>query len=344
VLKVNETGLDDYRVTDLTLRGYDGKQIKLVERFISQGSSHKNAIENAKMVTYEVQQTDSVITFDSNITFNKDAKFRAQRLEMDLYIPYNTQFVISEELWRLIDNNYHDYAGYRDSNFDKTWKMGEHGFECIDCSQPTESKVLELNDQYGFRDFNELNITGIFNLVVRKSDVYSVEMQGPESERKRFRVDQSGDQLEIDYRSRNKTFWMKNLDDEPVKIIISMPSLTKLKVKGAGKVRIDGFREESMEISLLGAMTCDANINAHNLQLDLSGPMVFELDGDGDFMEAEVNKVAQLKASGYEVRHAVVNAREMGRARVNASERVEIETDFTGSVKYQGNPEVIRKD
>jgi hypothetical protein len=115
-------------------------------------------------------------------------------------------------------------------------------------------------------------------------------------------------------------------------------------VKGAGKVRIDGFNEESMDIRLLGAMTCDANIKAHNLQLDLSGPMVFELDGDGDFLEADVNKVAQLKASSYEVRHAVVNAREMGRARVNARERVEIETDFTGSVKYQGNPEVIKKN
>ncbi len=343
-LKVNETGLDDYRVTDLTLKGYDGKQIKLVERFIAQGSTRKNAIENAQMVTFNVQQADSVITFDSNITFNKDAKFRAQRLEMDLYIPYNTQFVISEELWRLIDNNYHDYDGYRDSNFDKTWKMTEHGFECINCTQPTESKTLELNDQFGFKDFNELNIAGIFNLIIRQGDVYSVEMQGPESERKRFRVDQSGEQLEIEYRSRNKTYWLKNLDDEPVKIIISMPNLTKLKVKGAGKVRIDGFREESMDISLTGAMTCDANINAHNLQLDLSGPMVFELDGDGDFLEAEVNKVAQLKASGYEVRHAVVNAREMGRARVNARERVEIETDFTGSVKYQGNPEVIKKD
>ncbi len=344
VLKINETGLDDYRVTDLTIKGYDGKQIKLTERFISQGTSHKNAIENAQMVTYNVQQADSVLTFDSNIAFNKDAKFRAQRLEMDLYIPYNTLFVINEEVWRLIDNSYHDYDGYRDSNFDKTWKMTEHGFECVNCTQPTESKALELHDQFGMKDFDELNITGIFNLTIRQSDVYSVEMQGSESEKKRFRVDQSGDQLEIDYRTRNKTFWMNSHDDETVKIFISMPALRKLKVKGAGKIKIEGFHEESMDVSLLGAMTCDANIYVQNLQLDLSGPMVFELDGDGDFLEAEVNKVAQLKASGYEVRHAIVNAREMGRARVNARETVEIETDFTGSVKYQGHPEVIKKD
>ncbi|HLZ17761.1 MAG TPA: PspC domain-containing protein [Cyclobacteriaceae bacterium] len=344
VLKVNETGLDDYRVTDLTLKGYEGKQIKLMEHFQSQGNTHKNAIENAQMITYNVQQADSVITFDSNITFNKDAKFRAQRLEMDLYIPYNTTFVINEELWRLIDNSYHDYDGYRDSNFDKTWKMTDHGFECINCSQPTESKALELNDQFGLKGFDELDITGIFNMRIRQSDVYSIEIQGPESEKRKFRVDQSGDRLEIDYRSRNKTFWLKNMDEEPARITITLPSLSKLKVKGAGKIKVEGFREESMDISLLGAMTCDASLNARNLQLNLSGPMVFELDGDGDFLEAEVNKVAQLKAAGYEVRHAIVNAREMGRARVNARETVEIETDFTGSVKYQGHPEVIKKD
>ncbi|MBS1509111.1 MAG: PspC domain-containing protein [Bacteroidetes bacterium] len=344
VLKINETGLDDYRVTDLTIKGYDGKQIKLVEKFIAQGSSHKNAIENAQMVSYSVNHTDSVLTFDSNITFNKDALFRAQRLEMDLFIPYNTQFVISEEMWRIIDNNYHDYEGYRDSNFDKTWKMTERGFECVNCTEPTEEKALELNDQYGLKDFNELEIKGIFNLVVTKNDVYSVEIKGSESEKKKFSVDQSGDRLEIDYRSRNKTFWMDNVDDETAKIYISMPNLTKLKVKGAGKIKLEGFNEDEMDISLLGAMTCDAKLDVRNLQLDLSGPMVFELDGNGEVLEAEVNKVAQLKASGFEVRHAIVNAREMGRARVNATEKVEIETDITGSVKYLGNPEVIKRD
>jgi phage shock protein PspC (stress-responsive transcriptional regulator) len=344
VLKINETGLDDYRVTDLSIKGYDGKQIKLVEKFIAQGATHKNAIENAQMVTYNVHHTDSVLAFDSNITFTKDAKFRAQRLEMELYIPYNTQFVIGEELWRIIDNNYNDYGGYHDSNFDKTWRMTERGFECVNCTEPTESKALQLNDQYGLKDFNELEINGIFNLVITQNDVYSVEIKGSDSEKKKFRVDQSGDRLEIDYRTRNKTFWMNNTDEETAKIYISMPSLTKLKVKGAGKIKIEGFNEDNMDISLLGAMTCDAKLDVRNLQLDLSGPMVFELDGDGDMLEAEVTKVAQLKASGFEVRNAVVNAREMGRARVNATEKVEIETDITGSVKYQGNPEVIKRD
>ena len=343
VLQINETEIADYRVTDLTIKGYAGTEIKLTERFISQGSSRKNAIENAKMVSYNVQQKDSVLTFDSNISFNPGATFRAQRLEMELFIPYNTKFVISEGVWRLIDNHRRD-NGYYDANFDKTWKMTEHGLECVDCTQPTEEKALTLNDQFGLKDFDELEINGIFGLVIRRSDVYSVEIKGPDREKQRFRVDQSGDRLEIDYRTKSKSFWMNPQDDETAKILISLPTLRKLKVKGAGTISIENFREDEMTVSLLGAMTCDAHVNVRNLQLDLSGPMVFVLDGDGDFLDAEVSKVAQFKASGYEVRHAVVNAREMGRARVNARDRVEIETDITGSVKYQGSPEVIHHD
>lgn len=344
VFKVNEVGLDDYHVTDLVIRGYEGKEIKLMEKFIAQGRTRKRAIENAQTVSYTAQQADSVLTFDSNITFNKDATFHAQRLEMELLVPYDQKFVMDGDMWRLIDNS--GRWSYSETDKAQTWSMTKKGLECATCPDlPKREQGLSETDQFGLKDFDELDIQGVFNLDIRQGDTYSIEMNGSEDEKRKYRVELVGNTLEISYNSRNKTFWMKNLDgDDPFRINITMPDLKKLKVKGAGKIKIDGFREDDVDISLLGAMACEANLHVRNLQLDLSGPMVFELDGEGDFLEAEVNKVAQLKASGYEVRHAIVNARELGHARVNASEKVEIETDVTGSVKYQGSPEVIRKD
>lgn len=96
MLRINETGMDDYKVTSLYLRGHDGKDIRVVERFEAQGSSRKSASENAQMVSYQITQSDSVITFDSNITFHEDARFRAQRLDVDVYVPYDQPIVIEE--------------------------------------------------------------------------------------------------------------------------------------------------------------------------------------------------------------------------------------------------------
>jgi hypothetical protein len=345
VLTLRESGLDDYRVTDLTLKGYEGTELKLVQRFRAQGSTRKIGAENAQMVAYNVQQQDSIITFDSNLTFKRDAKFRAQRLDMELYIPYGQTFIIEEELWRLIDNQYRDYDGYRDSNFNKTWKMTDHGFECVNCTEPTESKALQLKDQYGFSDFNEIEMTGIFDLQIRQANEFSIQLDGPEQEKRKYEVSVSGETLEIRYRSRNRRFWNKdfNLDDR-VKINITLPHLTKLNIKGAGEFNMRGFDEESMDITLLGAMSAEADIQARNLTLDLSGPMVFQLDGQGRFLQADVRKMSQLKASQYQVEDAVVEAKEMGRARVNATHSVDIDTDVVSSVKYQGDPEVIKRN
>jgi phage shock protein PspC (stress-responsive transcriptional regulator) len=344
-LRVNETGLDNYRVTDLEIKGYEGTQVKLKQRFQAQGSSRKQAVENAKTVTYQVVQSDSVITFDSNIAFNAGAKFRAQRLDMDLFIPYEKPFVIGEGMWDILEN-YYGRWNYSETDKEQTWKITRDGLVCLSCPAiPKSEQGLGDNDQFGLKDFDELNVTGVFNLIIKQGDRYSIEMDGDAKEKGKYELSVNDQVLDIDYHTRQKGFWERNFDDhELTKIYITMPSLSKLKVKGAGKIRVDGFREDELDLVMAGAMTCDANLHAQNLQVDLSGPIVLELDGDGDFMQAEVNGIAQLKANGYSVRHAIVSAHGMGRARVNAHQTVEIESDLTSSVKYQGNPEVIRKD
>jgi len=223
--------------------------------------------------------------------------------------------------------------------------MTEKGFECLDCKQPTERKSIQLKDQYGYNDFNEIELMGIFDLSVYQADEFSIQLDGPESEKRKYEVSLSGETLEIRYRSRNQSFWENSVDlDDKVKIQITLPHLRKLKIKGAGEFNLRGFDEEEMDITLLGAMSGEADIQSRNLMIDMSGPMSFQLDGRGNFLQAEVRKLAQLKASKYEIENAVVEAKELGNARVNATNSVEIDTDVVSTVKYQGNPEVIKRD
>ena len=85
-------------------------------------ASKQQAIENAKMVVYNVEVKDSILTFDSNIRFKKDAIFRAQKLNMTLYIPYNYPFVLDEASSRFI-TQYIDY----DDLEGNTWIMTDKG-------------------------------------------------------------------------------------------------------------------------------------------------------------------------------------------------------------------------
>src|SRR5690606_6980516 len=102
ILKLNKNSSTGYDETDLTLRGYNGSDFKLVQTFEAQGSSSRQAAQNAQMVTYHVAFADSVFTFDEDLQFKDDAVFRGQRLDMVLYIPYDFPFIMDEGMSRFI--------------------------------------------------------------------------------------------------------------------------------------------------------------------------------------------------------------------------------------------------
>jgi hypothetical protein len=326
--------------------------VKLVERFGAQGASKLKARENAEQVDYRVEQTDSVITFDSSIGFKKNSRFSFQRLDMELYIPFEQPFVIDHDLWRLIENHWRvdSDAGSYDVDFDnqetQTYKITKNGRkECITC--PRQAKDLSSfnsEDQFGLKDFTEIDMTGAFDVVIRQGDKYAIEMDGSENQKKLYRLKVNGETLEVKYRTRKKIFWKEAFnDDDLVHLTITMPNLQKLNVTAAGKLKILGFHEPETKISMLGALVVDARLSARQLYLDLSGPIVFELEGEGDFLEATISKTAQFRADSYPVNHAIIEAKELGQARVNVSGTLEIDKDFTSNVRYQGNPEVVKK-
>jgi hypothetical protein len=208
IFGVHEVGMDDYDAVSLTLKGYDGKDLKLVQTFKAQGTTRQKAIENANMINYAVTMQDSVMTFDSNITFKENAVFRAQRLDMTLYIPYDYPFVMDEATCRFI-SHYIDYDkldGY-------TWTMTKKGLTCTTCPKSDE-EMEKIDDQFGLSNFDELDIRGIFDVHIERSDEFAVELIGTESEKSRYKIFRSGETLVIDYSGAKRKFdWEKDVMD-----------------------------------------------------------------------------------------------------------------------------------
>ena len=338
VLRINETGMDDYDVTSLYLRGYEGKDIKVVERFESQGPSRKVAAENAQMVEYQITQTDSLIAFDSNISFKPNAKFRAQRLDVDVYIPFDQSFVIDGNLWRIIDNR-----TFWHNNETHTVKITRQGWECSDCTTIDHDAPLSLNDQFGLTDFTSVDMKGLFNARIEKGPIYAVEVEGPDNERKRYDVYVNGKTLVIEYDDERKYFWKRSVEDRQMKVRITMPELRELDVMGAGKLQFKGFDEDEVDIKITGAVMATGQINVDRLNIELTGASMLDLDGTGRFMDADITGASGLRAYDYHVAHCIVEAHGASMARVNVSETLEIKKGIASSVSNRGEAEVIRR-
>jgi phage shock protein PspC (stress-responsive transcriptional regulator) len=349
VLKLREAGLDEYDQATLSLKGYDEKEIKLVQSFEAQGRTRKNAIENTSMIDYTYSVEDSVFTFDSNISFKDDAIFRAQRLHMTMYIPYHQKFVLSEDMWRLL-SQYFD----RETRDGNTWEFTPDGLTCLTCP---EKEVIELKDDEfdseeqatgysnsNFNNFNEVSISGIFDARITQGERYAVELIGPDDEKRKYRVSQEGNTLIIEYDDDSKISFKNPVNFEKIRINITMPALADVELKGAGKASLRNFNTEDLQVEVTGAINVTGDLKVRNITIDLSGACEFNLSGDATTMEAKVQGASQLKAYDFTTRYTVVEVNGASSAKVYATQRLEINEGIASKVSYRGNPaEVIRE-
>ncbi len=342
VLKIRETGLDEYDAASLTLKGYEGKEFKLVQYFESQGNSRQIAIENTKMVDYTVSVQDSVFTFDSNLQFKKDAIFRAQRLNMTLFIPYDYPFVLDDNVSSLI-STYFEYD-YRNGN---TWIISkDKDLQCVTCPEEISENSEEGRSSSSLTDFDELEIHGLFDVRITQGFEYSVDLIGSEKEKQKYKISQHGQTLTIEYDNDNKKFdWNSNpLNLDKIKINITMPELENLELKGAGDVIFTGFTVDNLDIEALGAVEIEGQVNARDVTINLGGASKLELRGEGNTMEATVQGASQLKAYGFTTENASVEANGASSAKVFVTGKLEIKEGIASKVSYRGDPTTLVKD
>ncbi|MCD9015309.1 PspC domain-containing protein [Parachryseolinea silvisoli] len=337
VFRMNETGMDDYDEIWLSLQGYNGKEIKLVQEFEAQGSSRKAAIENAQMVDYNVVVEDSIFTFDSNITFRDDAIFRAQRLKMTLFIPYDYPFTMTEDVARFITQFIESEA-----LDNETWRMTPDGLSCLSCPAPVAAPAADATDTEFDDEINQVEIDGLFDLEITRGDKYTLEIDGSESEKAKYRVEHHGSTVVIDY-DNNHEFRAEDLLKE-VKIRLTLPALESLSAQGKGEVRFTGFRSEHLNIEFSGKISGHGEMEALDLTLDLSGACDLDLKGNGDTMHADLSGLSSLEAYRFTTKDASVEVSGASSAKVNVTENLQIEKDFVSKVEYRGNPHVTQDE
>jgi phage shock protein PspC (stress-responsive transcriptional regulator) len=334
--RINEVGLDDYPGTSINFRGHDSKEIKMVLHFEARGATRALATENAKTVDYNIIQTDSVITFDSNITFKKDAKFSGQDLNVDIFMPYNQPFVVEKNLRHIIDNWVINSNVNESYNTDQTWIMTEKGLTCSSCPPPDE-------EFESIRDFNKIDLSGLFDARIQQGGNFSIEIENPENQADY--IHKEGETLIVDYSSLNNPLTGKIPVGKRIKITITLPDLERLEFSGAGKIDIKGFDENDMEVSLDGAIVAEGDFSAQNLELNISGASSLDLRGRGNFVDASVDGASELSAYNYEANHVIVEANGTSSAKVNAAMKLETSTTLTSTISHRGDPqEIVTKD
>jgi phage shock protein PspC (stress-responsive transcriptional regulator) len=348
VIMLKETGMEDYEATTLKIRGHEDSVYRLEKRFEARGKTRKDAIENAKMIIYNVGLKDSVFTFDSNIQFASDAKFRGQTLDMILYVPYNQPFMMDEDIRQIIRNTIH-YYGFRVSQMEgNTWMFTEDGLQCLTCSDKNSTSRTERNFStpsgeeitYNFSDFESVDISSVFRAEIFAGEDWEVSVSGRDRDLEDVVVKVSNGELNVGFK-RDISRWDRNRRE--VKVFITMPELENVELSGAAKSKIYGFDQHHMDINLSGASVTDMDVNLTEADIELEGVAKLNLSGSGERLEAKISGASNLDAAEYETDYAVVSVSGASKARVHVVKELDINASGGSSVRYTGNP-MIKSD
>ncbi|MBX2840881.1 MAG: PspC domain-containing protein [Flammeovirgaceae bacterium] len=332
----------------LTLSGHDNEEIELVERYESRGKTRQFAIENAKNIAYNYKFSDSIFVFDSNFKLRGDTPYRGHRLDLRMYIPYNKEFILSEDLSTIL-NYYPLYSnGYSFNQLGSNiWVFNEDGLKCKTCKETEENSSTKKKRNsntntrdYDFKDFEELRITGAFNLELKGGKDYKISANVDRGNLDDLILDQNGDKLWI----RQKEEHSSRSKSSMVNLVISVPHLSNLKLEGAIKSKITNIKANDLNLRLLGAVECDAHVNTNELSVHVTGASKLDLKGETKEMSLGVTGASEVNAFELKAKSVEVEAYGISNAKVFASKELDIKCAFGSNVDYKGDPKLVTKD
>ncbi|PSR53304.1 hypothetical protein AHMF7605_07055 [Adhaeribacter arboris] len=361
-------------VNHVELEGTSGSNIRVVQEFRAKGRTESDAIRNAQMLTYRMQQRDSTFIFDRQARLNQNASFREQELALRIYLPENKKFRLNDEFANMATNYFDkDYDFNNQVTKRAIWEFRNDKFVCATCPVKEQNKEgdnqnegdftdladIDINvvddnimadwNNYGpeektfdFKDFDAITVGGAYHARIKKGDEFSVRARGDQEGISNLRADQSGNTIEF---KSNESFWDFTKNDRGnVLIEITLPTLDKVELSGAVKSEISGFDEDNVRISQSGAVQTSVALKTDRLELDLSGAAKATLTGQTNDLKISASGACSVQANNFRTKTADLDLSGASKANVYVTEKLKAGASGVSNISYSGNPANVSTD
>jgi len=190
-------------------------------------------------------------------------------------------------------------------------------------------------------DAIDVSISSDINITVAEGGGHGLELKGYANIIKHIKTVVKDKVLYIEYDLDDT--WTVN--EEDMKLRISVPSLKLLSLSGApdahiqGNVKGDEFR---LDISGASDVVID-NINVNKFEVYMSGASELDVKaGIVKFAKYDINGAGNVEAFPLQTEETVASISGVAESEVSASVKLDAKISGAGSVKYKGQPKVIK--
>ena len=185
-------------------------------------------------------------------------------------------------------------------------------------SNTVHGSGVQVNESRTVPAFSSVDLAGSNNVVIRVGEEQSVQVYGDDNLIDRTTTDVDAATLVIGSKPGSYS------TNSPVRVEVSVPSLSELTLSGSGMVMVSGVDGPQLTVTISGSGVVRASGTTEQLHVTVSGSGQAELGG--------------VEASAV---HAVVSG--SGEIVVTATSSLDASVPGSGSIVYGGNPSDVTK-
>jgi len=185
--------------------------------------------------------------------------------------------------------------------------------------------------------FNSIDISGGYTVYLKQDSVQSLSVEADDNLQPLIITKVEGNKLII--KSEGSIRGSKSLN-----IYISAGNIKDIDISGAVDIKGTGkFKMDELNIEISGAGDIDMDVELRNLSFNCSGAGKLNLSGTAENVTAELSGATDINAFDLIAKSFTLSSSGAGKANVNATEKLDIETSGATTVKYKGTPKSIRQ-
>lgn len=219
------------------------------------------------------------------------------------------------------------------------------------------STMAQKNDKYDDKDriegsgnvitkditvksFDELNASGVFNLLLSQGDKESLKIEADDNLMDLFIIENEGSTLTIKMK-KNSNFNSK----KQLKVYVTFKTLKSMDLGMVGGTSSDEklkFTALKLKNQSVGSVSLNMTLQTLNMENQSVGSV--KLEGSAENAIVKNNSVGSINAGNFVVQKMDIENNGVGSATVNAEKELKYSDSFLGKVSNRGNATVKKKN
>ena len=197
-----------------------------------------------------------------------------------------------------------------------------------------------ITKEISVKSFDELNASGVFNLLLSQGDKESLKIEADDNLMDLFIIENEGSTLKIKMK-KNSNFNSK----KQLKVYITFKTLKSMDLGMVGGTSSDEklkFTDLKLKNQSVGSVSLNMTLQTLNLENQSVGSV--KLEGSAENAVVKNNSVGSINAGNFVVQKMDIENNGVGSATVNAEKELKYSDSFLGKVSNRGNATVKKKN